>query len=173
VILRDASGRPMRCGPWGGPAGRMRLRWRFPAIGWCGGMGILPGIGGGWSASGSCCGGRRRLELLAGRGTAEGGVRDERFPVTLAPRACKFLTRSRGGAAFFSPHHAALRASRISLLGPGGGRTQPQRYALRDSDRLAPKAPDPSREIRRTLDGLKKAAPPLALDASAICCLGA
>src|SRR5690606_13450688 len=31
-----------------------------------------------------------------------------------------------------SPHHAALRASRISLVWSGGGRTQPQRCALRD-----------------------------------------
>ena len=36
--------------------------------------------------------------------------------------------------------------------GPGGGRTQPRRYAARDSDRLAPTSPVPIRKIRRTLN---------------------
>src|SRR5690606_1744664 len=57
---------------------------------------------------------------------------------------------------FSSPHHAALRASRIFLGWSGGGRTQPRPYASPDSDRLSPKAPDQPREIRRMLDGLKK-----------------
>jgi len=97
-------------------------------------------------------------------------------------RPCAVNSQGPGRWVFCSPHHAALRASRISLVYPGGGRTQPRRYASWDEpghktapadclvpgeserhagrevgkDRLSPKAPGQTREIRRVLDGLQK-----------------
>jgi len=37
---------------------------------------------------------------------------------------------------------------------PGGARTQPQRCALQDSDKLAPNSPASTGKIRHTLNGL-------------------